>query len=152
MMRYGLSFTLKKGRLSCDHPSYRGYYIDLNASEEDKLGFPFSLLIKHEEEELPSKLILADASVIKNERVKKERHLAPLNKLWMLGKMLFGKGPQSDELLEEVTIKGPQHTEDKTLKHHAIYRSALYRRAHPRRSQKQGARLYLFAQPSVAAG
>ncbi|HEY4832116.1 MAG TPA: hypothetical protein VIH61_06100, partial [Waddliaceae bacterium] len=119
-LRYGLSFTLKKGRLMCDHPKYQGYFIDFNASETDKGGIPFSLALRHQDEEMPMKLILPDPSVLKNETTQKEKSLSLIDKLWVLGKAIFKKEVNPDEFTEEVRVYGPQHTEEKTLKYHVF--------------------------------
>lgn len=119
-IRYGLSFTLKKGRLMCDHPKYQGYFIDLNASTSDKSGVPFSLALRHKDEEMPMKLILSDPAVLKNETIQKVKDFSPLEKLWMIGKTMFTNGVNSDEYIEEIGISGPQHTEGKTLKYHVF--------------------------------
>jgi hypothetical protein len=55
--RFGLKFKLEGDQLICLNPAYKGYSIDLNASDADKQGIPFSLLLKAEDRNLPDKLI-----------------------------------------------------------------------------------------------
>ena len=119
-IRYGLSFTLKKGFLMCDHPKYQGYYINLNASTSDKNGIHFSLALKHKDDEMPVKLILADPAVLKNETTVKQKSLSLFEQLWMVGKVLLKKNFHPDEFTEEVPLYGPQHTNKKILKYHAL--------------------------------
>lgn len=119
-LRYGLSFTLKKRRLMCDHPKYQGYFIDLNASVSDKSGIPFSLALKHKDEEMPMKLILPDGAVLKNETIEKEKNFSLLSQLWILGKAIFNKSFSPQEFIEKSSVCGPQHTKEKTLKYHVF--------------------------------
>ncbi len=62
--RYGLSFVIQEGSLLCTDPKYAGYQVVLEASIQERKGFPFSLLLKHPDRTYPKKLLVAPADSI----------------------------------------------------------------------------------------
>lgn len=66
--RYGLTFTLDKGRLKCELPPYRGYLVKANASLQEKKGLTHALFLEHPDPKKEKKLLLPEASALKMEQ------------------------------------------------------------------------------------
>lgn len=67
--RYNLTFEIVGKDFICTSPAYKGYQIDLNSTLKDRLDLPVSLLLRHQDKELPAKLILPESSQLKVELV-----------------------------------------------------------------------------------
>lgn len=66
LARYGLSFELDLNSKEwfCTDPKYKGYFLDLQATLEDKKGLEFAIILKHSDRTLPKKLLFPEASRI----------------------------------------------------------------------------------------
>lgn len=62
--RYGLTFAYESGKLTCLHPSLKGYEIDLKATLAERLSMPFSIKLVHPNPELSPQLLFPAASVL----------------------------------------------------------------------------------------
>jgi Protein of unknown function (DUF3638) len=56
--RYGLTFALKEGHLTCTAPDLLGYRLKTSASSAERKGFTHSLLLEHPDRSRPTKLLL----------------------------------------------------------------------------------------------
>jgi hypothetical protein len=65
LTRFGLTFALQNGVLNCTTAGYEGYSVDLSATLNEKQGYSFSLLLKHNSDRSkPAKLILPESALI----------------------------------------------------------------------------------------
>lgn len=71
--RLGLSFSVSDGRLKCKNPAYKGYYLKLDASIEEKKGFPKAIVLEHPDPTKPKKLIVPNADAL----IPKEEMMGP---------------------------------------------------------------------------
>ena len=80
-LRYGLSFTLDKGRLVCTHKDFQGYFIQQSASLEDKKGFKHALVLDHPDPNKPRKLLLPNIEAISLKTKEEQPHATGFAKL-----------------------------------------------------------------------
>lgn len=120
--RYGLAFSIKGNKLRCMEPKFKGYFINLSALLEDKKGVPYSLLMHHDDEEMPNKLLLPDASVIKAEPSQLENQNSSLSQWWSLASSYLNYSAPSpvEQMPDLLANYKPKHTQDKYLKYHVI--------------------------------
>jgi Protein of unknown function (DUF3638) len=120
--RYGLSFSVKGNKLMCLEPKYKGYFVDLTATLEDKKGIPYALLMRHEDEEMPIKLFLPAASVIKREVLDSDNQEATLNQFWSLATsyLRYASSAPAEQSFDPLTSYKPKHTQDHHLKYQAF--------------------------------
>lgn len=62
--RYGLTFGIREDALMCLNPQYKGYSVDLTASFKDRKELPFSLLLTHQDKDIPKKLLFPHSSAM----------------------------------------------------------------------------------------
>lgn len=91
--RYNLSFELENGKFKCITEPLEGYYIDLTASEKDKNGYHFALLLEHPDKEKPKKLLLPSPEAVKAKKVFVTPQAKGLLKLKLASSVLKGKVP-----------------------------------------------------------
>lgn len=56
--RFGMQFGVKENTLTCLDPAFKGYSIDLSASEKDKKEIAFAILLTHKDRDMPKKLLI----------------------------------------------------------------------------------------------
>lgn len=64
MPRYGLSFSVANGQLTCLTSPYVGYLVKLDALTNEKKGIPQSLLLEHPDDKRPKKLLVPDPAAL----------------------------------------------------------------------------------------
>lgn len=105
-IRYGLSFTYRKGKLYSDDPKLKGYFIDLKATRKD---LPYSLTLRHKDKTIPAKLLLPDSSCLESRTTLEQRDLSRFQEFWLLIQAgCLKKIPTHDDLVEARLHEGPQ--------------------------------------------
>lgn len=62
--RLGLTFVMSDGRLKCQHPDFKDYYLNVNAPLQAKKGFPLAVVLEHPDPSKPKKLLVPDADAL----------------------------------------------------------------------------------------
>ena len=82
--RYGLQFAFEGEDLICTTPSLAGYRVLLNASQAERKGLAFSLLLEHPDRTQPKKLLLPPANAITSGVVPMPSYSGLAFVLWIL--------------------------------------------------------------------
>lgn len=122
--RYGLTFVLKNGALVCTSPKLAGYQVQLSASQKERKGFAFSLLLEHPDRSRPKKLILPPTRSIIQSRSPITSYSGLAFILWCIKSafsLLFSGIPPYQSFFPHFQLSGVNEKLDYTtidLRHH----------------------------------
>ena len=68
LIRYGLVFEVKHGKLHCLTEPYKGYSVNAGASDIEKKVLHYSLLLEHPDPKKPNKLLLANSDALERQK------------------------------------------------------------------------------------
>lgn len=108
LYRYGLSFELEKGHLTCLTEPYKGYIVNPHATLKEKQGMVHALMLEHPNPNKPKKLLVSEAKSLNAEAEQVMPTAKGLGKIallvhWiqMAFQMLKGRMPQFPIALQE---------------------------------------------------